>query len=75
METEPGIGPYEPEPAPIVVPPARPNSYESGHRSKYEHREEHTAPVGGYTEYRRRYEHQRTQSRIVPGGPEMVERF
>lgn len=76
MESEPGIGPYEPEPAPIVEPrppPPRPmpDHYESGHRSKYEHHEEHAAPVG-YTEYRRRYEHKRTQSHVVPGGSQVV---
>ncbi|XP_063702993.1 uncharacterized protein LOC134832774 isoform X2 [Culicoides brevitarsis] len=75
VETEPGIGPYEPPPEPIIELPSRTipaqDEYESGHRTKAEHREEHSlvnSNSPGYTEYRRRYEHQRTQSRVVPVG-------
>lgn len=77
MEAEPGIGEYEPPPpAPMVVPEQPPvdSGYVSGHQSRYEHHEEHSVPVApvGYSEYRRRYEHQRTQSRVVSGDPTMV---
>uniref|UniRef100_A0A336ME87 CSON014732 protein n=1 Tax=Culicoides sonorensis TaxID=179676 RepID=A0A336ME87_CULSO len=71
IEAEPGIGEYEaPQEALDIKPSPSEDFNNAAHRSNYERYEEHSAPVK-YSEYRRRYEHQRTQSRIVPGGPDV----
>lgn len=74
VETEPGIGEYEApeEPPKIVLPPPRSSPPVSeSHRSRYEHIERKETvpppPTPVATEYHRRYEHEKTVSRIVSG--------